>query len=168
MTTFSQSYEEQTRRLLAEAKSEHDQIVNQIEALQKRREALVAEAYAYELTLQGYLRRSGKQPEVTADASWVDALCDKTHKEKIVEFARHNGGVVKVGQVADFLYTNGLIKSKSRQNAYIVLQKIFAELLENGTLEKTGPAEYLLVGAQPRLPESPIPSFRNLVDDSNN
>lgn len=145
----SLSYEEQTRKLLAEAKAEQIEVTKQIEELQERREQLAYEVSGYEYALQGYLRRVGKQS--SADTSWIDNLHGKTHKDKILELARRNGGIIKIGQATDILFPAGLIKSKNRQNAYIVLQKIFYELEEKQLMEKIAPAEYRIIGSQPNL-----------------
>jgi hypothetical protein len=144
------TYEEQTRRLLAEAKSEMTGIGNQMAELQHRWETLKKEAEAYETALQGYLRRIGKQE--TAAIDWAKLLEGKTHKEKLTTIAERNGGKVKISQATDILYSNSIIKSKKRANAYIIIQSYLAEMAEEGKFEKVKPGEYKLIGAQLSLP----------------
>ena len=145
----SNQYEEQTKKLLNDTKCELDQIEAQICELQNKRDVLASEAQAYETALQGYRRRIGKS--VPARNEWFELLNGKPHKEKILVIAQQNGGAVKVGQAADILYQSGLIQSKSRNNAYMVLQRTFSDLVETGELQKVAPAEYKLVNTQQSL-----------------
>lgn len=143
-------YEEQTRRLLAETKSELNTIETEIAELQDKRVTLAREVNAYETALQGYLRRMGKQKG--AEFNWNELLRgDKTHKLRLITIAKHNGGKIRVNQATDILYSNGFIKSKKRATAYVMIQGYLASMMEEGTFEKIAPGEYRLLGAQENL-----------------
>ena len=150
MVISSQSYEDQTRRLLAEAQSELSVINRQIHELESNYQILKKEVDAYETALQGFLRRSGKQQNIGKD--WK-ALLPKAaiHKDEIRIIAENSGGIVKASQATDILYTNGFIKSKKRANAYQIVQANLERLVEEQILEKVNPGEYRLISGQPTL-----------------
>jgi hypothetical protein len=151
MVQSNDSYEEQTRRLLAETKSELTAIGNQMAELKQKWEALKKEAEAYEMVLQGYLRRTGREVDTATD--WVQSLGGlSSHKERLIAIAKHEGGRVRVSHASDLLYTNGFIKSKKRANAYRIVQNILSSMADEGIFEKVNPGEYKLIGAQQSLP----------------
>jgi len=156
MVIASQSYEEQTRRLLSEAQSELTTIGRQIHELEEKYQTLKKETDAYETALQGFLRRSGKQQDTGKDwktlISWA-----LTHKDRIRLIAENNGGTVKASQATDILYTNGFIKSKKRANAYQIVQNNLIDMVDVHIFEKIKPGEYRLIKGQPSLiSETPI------------
>ena len=143
-------YEEQTRRLLAETKSELDTLEQQITGLQERKVILLREAGAFETALEGYLRREGKQSIVKDD--WVELLKGMTHKEQLLEIASRNRGKIKVSEATDILYGKRLIQSKKRANAYIIVQSILSQMAENSdSFKKIAPGEYKLINVQQTL-----------------
>ena len=151
MVMNNHSYEELNRRLLAEAKSELVSIDAEIGDLQEKRTELIKEAQAYELALQGYLRRIEKQE--SPDVDWRKLLAaDGIHKERLKTIAKHGGGKIKVSKATDILYINGFIKSKKRSTAYAMVQSYLADMAEDGIFRKVVPGEYMLVGAQQSLP----------------
>ncbi|MBN1690668.1 MAG: hypothetical protein JW901_06575 [Dehalococcoidia bacterium] len=139
------TYEKQTRNLIIEAKTELEQIEKQIKELSDRSIVLIKEINAFETTLTGYLRRTGKESKIDDDL--VKAFKGMTHKEKLLELAKHWGGKITVTGATDFLYPHGLIQSKNRGNAYIVVGNVLAEMAEGEkkTLEKVAPAEFRLI-----------------------
>lgn len=150
MVTNNHTYEEQTRRLLSEAKSEQNAINEQITTLQDKAVLLAREVNAYETALQGYLRRMGKQMDIEID--WYKLLANKdTHKDRIKLIAEQKGGTIRVTQVTDILYANGFIKAKKRETAYTMVQSMLANMVEKGEFEKLIPGEYRLVGVQQSL-----------------
>jgi len=152
MVINNHSYEEQTRRLLSEAKSELITVMAQIKELQEKAVILAREVDAYETALQGFLRRSGKR--VGADIDWKQLLTSAvTHKDRIKLIAEHSGGIIKASQATDILYTKGFINSKKRANAYQIVQTNLAKLVDDRILEKVESRKgmYRLIGAQQPL-----------------
>lgn len=153
MVINNHSYEEQTRRLLSEARSELVTIEAQIKELQEKVVILAREVDAYETALQGFLRRSGKR--VSVDIDWKQLLTSAmTHKDRIRLIAEHSDGIVKASQATDILYTKGFINSKKRANAYQIVQTNLAKLVDDRILEKvqSRKGEYRLIGTQQPLP----------------
>ena len=151
MVLNNHSYEEQTRRLLAETQTELTAIGNQMAELQQKWNTLKKEAEAYEVALQGYLRRAGKQE--SAEFDWTKFLSEaKTHKERLQLIAKHNDGKIRVNQATDIFYTKKFTQTKKRSTAYTMIQGMLAAMAEEGIFEKGVPGEYRLVGAQQSLP----------------
>jgi len=151
MVINNHSYEEQTRRLLAETQSELTAIGNQMAELQQKWDTLKKEVEAYEVALHGYLRRIGKQASVEFD--WTKFLSEaKTHKERLRLIAKHNDGKIRVNQATDILYTKKLTQTKKRSTAYTMIQRMLADMAEEGIFEKVASGEYRLIGAQQSLP----------------
>ena len=150
MFVNNHSYEEQTRRLLAEAQSELKAEEGEMDMLRDRITILVKEVQAYETALQGYLRRKGK--DITTETDWNELLKDlESHKERIKAIARHKGGTIKVSEVTDILYTKGFIHAQKRATAYAMVQSYLADMREAGDFQKIAPGEYELIGAQQSL-----------------
>ena len=151
--TINNGYAEQTRRLLADTQSELGIIEAQITELEERRETLQTEAAAYELVLQGALRRLGKQEIVEPD--WVNLLkSQETHKKRLEAIAKEKGGRIRVNEATDILYTNDFIHAKKRSTAYAMVQSYLADMAEAGDFQKfqkLAPGEYELIGAQQSL-----------------
>ncbi len=145
------SYEDQTRRLLAESQSELKTLDEEIADLQERKVTLAGEVNAYETALQGYLRRIGKGEGAESDWKKILVGCD-IHKDRLKTIAKHNGGKIRVGQATDILYSNGFIKAQKRSTAYTMIQGYLSDMREDGIFEKIGLGEYKLVGAQQNLP----------------
>ena len=145
------SYEEQTRRLLAETQSELTTIGSQLAELQQRWDTLKKEAEAYEAALQGFLIRIGKQASVEFD--WSKFLSEaKTHKERLQLIAKHNDGKIRVNQATDILYTKKFTRTKKRATAYTMIQGMLTTMAEEGIFEKVGSGEYRLIGSQQSMP----------------
>ncbi len=150
MVINNHSYEEQTRRLLAETQSELTAIGNQMAELQQRWNTLKKENEAYEVALQGYLRRIGKQASVEFD--WSQLLSEaKTHKDRLQLIAKHNDGKIRVNQATDILYTEKFTQTKKRATAYTMIQGMLTTMAEEGIFEKVGSGEYRLVDTQQSL-----------------
>jgi len=148
--TANDGYAEQTRRLLADTQSELKDIEAQINGLEARKATLQSEARAYEMALQGYLKRLGKQESI--EPNWAEALRNEhSHKDRLKAIAKQKGGTIKASEVTDILYTNGFIKSKKRSTAYVVVQTYLAEMTKEGQFRKIAPGEYELVGAQQKF-----------------
>lgn len=147
----SDGYEEQTRRLLAETKSEFDAVQAQIRELTEKADKLLRDSQGLETTLDVYLRRTGKQ--VTTQTNWRELLHDvTTHKTRLEAIAKHKGGEIKISEAANILYTNGFIQTKKRANAYIIVQSNLADMEKTGIFKKIRAGEYKLIGAQQILP----------------
>lgn len=150
MIMNNHSYEDQTRRLLAEAQSELNNLDAEIKDIQDKRVKLAKEVNAYETALQGYLRRTGRQEGTESNWKSILAIYD-IHRDRLEAIARHSGGKIRVSQATDILYSNGFIKSKKRSNAYSMIQAYIAEMKEDGVFKKIAPGEYKLIGGQPSL-----------------
>lgn len=151
MTTNTNSYEEQTARLLAETKAELEAAEASKKEVDDKIAILTREAHAYELALQGYRRRSGR--ETTNEPDWGKLLEGLIHKEQLKVIAKHGGGKIAVSYAARLLYTKGFIKSRKPGNAYTIVQTLLSTMTEEGLFEKMAPGEFRLVGAQTILPE---------------
>lgn len=150
MISNNHSYEEQTRRLLAETQSELNNLDAEIQDIQDKRVTLAREVDAYETALQGYLRRIGRQEGTESNWKSILANCD-IHRDRIEAIAKHSGGTIRVSQVTDILYSNGFIRSKKRSTAYSMIQAYISEMKEDGVFKKIAPGEYKLMGGQPSL-----------------
>ena len=150
MSVNNHSYEEQTRRLLAEAQSELKVEEGEMDLLRDRIATLVQEVRAYETALQGYLRRKGK--DITIELDWVNLLRNQeTHKKRLEAIAKEKGGRIRVSEATDILYTKGFIKSKKRSTAYAMVQSYLADMAEAGDFQKVAPGEYEFIGAQQKF-----------------
>ena len=150
MAMNNHSWEEQTRRLLAEAQSELQAEEGEMDLLRDRIAILVKEIQAYETALQGYLRRKGK--DIAIEPDWVDLLkSQETHKERLKAIAEYKGGRIRVSEATDILYTKGFIHAKKRSTAYAMMQSYLADMAEAGDFQKVAPGEYELIGAQRSL-----------------
>ena len=150
MSASNHSYEEQTRRLLAEAQSELKAEEGEMDMLRDRITILLKEVQAYETALQGYLRRIGKQEIIEPD--WVNLLkSQETHKKRLKAIAEYKGGRIRVSEATDILYTKGFIHAKKRSTAYAMVQSYLADMAEDGEFQKIAPGEYELIGAQRSL-----------------
>jgi hypothetical protein len=149
MVINNASFEEQLRRLLSEAQSELKTLEGEAGILRDQITIVAKEVSAYEVTLQGFLRRSGKQPVVDWDTLLANA---KTHKDRIKVITEHHG-VVRPNQLTDILYPR-FIKSKKRANAYQIVQMNLTNMVDANIMEKSGPGVYRLIGSQQKLPGS--------------
>ena len=149
MITNNGSWEEQTRRLLSDKLSELNKIKAQVEELQEKEARVKAEAQAYELVLEDYLKGAGRQFKIEPD--WLKLLENQTHKQQLLTIAEHSGGRIRVSEATDLLYTKHFIKAAKRATAYIMIQRFLKEMREEGKFEKIAPGEYRLIGAQQNL-----------------
>ncbi len=143
------SWEDQTRRFLSDTLSELNKVERQMQDIEVKREALRNEAKAWEMALEGYLKRTGRQMDITPE--WFKMLRDQTHKKRLVTIAENSGGKVKASEATDILYTKGFIKAQKRSTAYSMVQRFLIEMAEEGRFEKIAPGEYRLIGAQQDL-----------------
>jgi len=141
------SWEEQTRRYLAEAQTDLKKIEKQIAELHEKSIALTREVNAYETALKSYLIRTGRLDLVEFD--WAKILRNaKTHKDQLKTMAKYNNSNIKVAQATDILYTNKFIKSRKRSTAYSMVQSLLADMAEDGIFRKVNSGEYQYVGNQ--------------------
>ncbi len=150
MVMTNHSWEEQTRRLLSQARSELNEIEVKIDEMKDKATNLVVEISGYEIALKGYLLRTGR--EGATKPEWVKLLEGQTHREKLVTIAKQMGGKVRVSQATDILYTNKLTQSKKRATAYSIVQVHLTDMAEEGIFKKVGAGEYKLLSAQQGLP----------------
>lgn len=143
------SLEDGLRKLLAEVLSELGKLERDKKELEENVASLRTEAQAYERALQGYLKRTGKEP--IDDRIWAQMRGDRNHKERLIRLARHNGGIVKVNETSTLLYNRGIIKSKRYQNVYQIIRGLLVDMTENGIFEKIAPGQYRLVEVGPIL-----------------
>lgn len=151
MISFNTSWEEETRRELAQIQTELNEATQTLEQAKAKVEKLSREAEAFELALQSHLRRTGKQEPLGKNMREI-LLNQPNHEERIITIAEQNNGLIKVSTVTDILYGYRIIKSKSRMNAYRIVYGLLLNMVERGIFKKTGAAEFRHVGAQTRLP----------------
>jgi len=156
MVMNNHSYEEQTRRLLSDAKSELQLVDAEISKLYEKQTMLAREVQGYEVALESYLRRTGRQ--VSTEFDWTKLLANaETHRDRIKLIAEKQGGKVKVSQATDILFSKGFIKAKKRSTAYVMVQGMLSDMADNSIFERVGPGEYKLMGAK----QSPLGSGEN-------
>ena len=151
MITSNHSWEEATRKELAQIQAELNEAGRQFEEAKAKLEKLSREAEAFELALQSHLRRTGGQEALRQDMREI-LFNQPNHEERLKRIAERNGGLIKVGPTTDILYSYQAIKSKSRMNAYRIVYGLLLKMVEKGIFKKTGSAEFKLVGAQTKLP----------------
>ncbi|MCJ7633701.1 hypothetical protein MUP77_15090, partial [Candidatus Bathyarchaeota archaeon] len=103
MVIANHSWEEETRRYLAEIQTELVDINKQFEELQTKRDNLIHEAEAFSTALVVHLRKTGRQDVLQQDIKEL-LVNQKNHKERIKRIAEQNNGVLKIGKAADILY----------------------------------------------------------------
>ena len=151
MLTNNHSWEEETRKYLSAAQAEKDAVDKQVEALLEKATALAREIDAYQIALEGHLRRTGRQPSIAQ--TLANILADqKNHEERLIRIAEHNGGVIKVGSATDLLFNLRLVKSRSRQHAYRIVYGLLLGMVADGQFVKTAPATFRLKGSQTSFP----------------
>lgn len=151
MIISNHSWEEATRKELAQIQAELNEASRQFEEAKAKVEKLSREAEAFELALQSHLRRTGGQEALRQDMREI-IFNQPNHEERLKRIAERNGGLIKVGPATDILYSYQAIKSKSRMNAYRIVYGLLLKMVERGIFKKTGSAEFKLVGAQTKLP----------------
>ena len=149
MITNNGSWEEQTRRLLSDKLSELNKIKTLVQELQEKEARVQAEAQAYELVLEDYLKGAGRQFKTEPD--WLKLLENQTHRQRLLIIAEHSGGRIRVSEATDLLYTKHFIKAAKRATAYIMIQRFLKEMREEGKFEKIAPGEYRLIDSQQNL-----------------
>lgn len=151
MEMSNHSWEEETRKTLALIQTELNAAQKEYEAAKAKVDRLTKEAEAMELALQIHLQRTGKRSVIEKDLRALLAR-QQNHEERIKQIAKQNNGLLKVGPATDVLYNYGLMKSKSRMNAYRIVYGLMLGMVEEGIFQKTGPSEFRLIGAQTELP----------------
>jgi hypothetical protein len=147
MVMSNNSYEEQTRRLLSEARSELNTIEAQIKELQEKAGRVAEEVGAYETALKGYLTRTGKRESIEFD--WKKLLAkEKTLTNKLIAIAKQNGGNIRQSQATNILYGNKLTGAKKRATAYAIVQGYLADMAKRGVFQKVAPGQYQLIDAR--------------------
>ena len=147
MILGNNSYEEQTRKLLAEAKSELNKVIEKKSELNDKATILEQEVNAYETALQAYLKRMGKQ--AIEEIDWKKILKKgNSHRERIRLIAEQKGGKIRISQVTNILFSNGFINAKKHSTAYSVVQISLADMKKRGEVEKIGLGEYRLTSTQ--------------------
>jgi hypothetical protein len=161
MVIGNNTWEEETRKYLAEIQTELVDINKQLEQLQAKRDALAREAEAFNTALAVHLRKTGRHE--TAHPSMRELLLNQqNHKERIKRIAEQNNGVLKIGDAADILYTLRIMNTKSRMGAYRIIYALTAEMVGEGIFKKSEPGIFRLLGTQATLPSKSI-SLENVV-----
>ena len=150
MVTNSYSWEEQTRGFIAETKSELNAIETQLQSLLARKECLASELNAYEVALQSRLSKSGKHESITNLINTLKAMPNLA--TRLAAIARNAGGTIRVSDVANMLFVNGLVKTKTPGNAYKMIYSELMELEVDGKFKRVAPATYRLTDGQVSLP----------------
>ncbi len=149
MIMNNHSVEEGLRNVLSETISELDKLKKEREELDGRIMVLQEETHAYEVALQGYMKRTGRQIKVEID--WDKMREAKSHKVRLIKLAEYDGGKITVKDSSALFYTKRIIKSKRRENAYQIVRTLLDDMTDAKIFEKVGPGKYKLVGAQQAL-----------------
>jgi len=150
MVTSNRTWEEETRKYLTEVKAELINLEKQINELMGKRNSLMHEANAYETALQSRLKRTGKSEMTKSD--WNEQLSKlNSTKERIKKIAEKSDGIIKVGTATDLLFNLGLIRSKSRANAYRVVYGLLQDMSDNGEFIKVDPGVFRMLDRQQAL-----------------
>ena len=143
------NFEEQLRKLIAEAKDELNKIDNQIRNLEVQKAPLSEELRSYESSLRSYLIRVGKQIEEVKPIDWNKLFKRlKTHKQRLLVIAKNNNGELKINLAVDILYKGKYIKSKNKHNAYVQIYQIVMEMVDKKELEKTAPGTFRITSRE--------------------
>jgi hypothetical protein len=161
MVIGNNTWEEETRKYLAEIQTELVDINKQLEQLQAKRDALAHEAEAFETALAVHLRRTGRQETMRPGIRQL-LLSQQNHKERIKRIAEQNNGVLKIGDAADILYTYRIMNTKSRMGAYRIIYALTAEMVGEGIFKKSAPGVFRLLDTQSTLPSERV-SLDNVV-----
>ena len=147
------SWEEETRKHLSDAQAEKDAVDKQLEELREKSATLAREINAYQIALEGHLRRTGRQLSIAQDLRNI-LENQPNHEERLKRIAEHNGGIIKVSSATDLLFNLRLIKSRSRQHAYRIVYGLMLGMVEDGQFVKTAPATFSLKGSQTMFPDT--------------
>jgi len=150
MVMSNHTWEEETRKTLTLIQTELNDAQKEYEGAKTKVDKLTKEAEAMELALQIHLERTGKKDAIQQDLR-VLLASQQNHEERIKKIAKQNNGLLKVGPATDILYNYGLMKSKSRMNAYRIVYGLMLGMVAEGIFQKTGPAEFRLMGSQTKL-----------------
>lgn len=153
MVTVNHVWEEETRKYLAEIRTELVDISKRLEELQAKRDALAHEAEAFNTALAAHLRRTGRERIIQPDIREL-LINQPNHKARIKLIAEQNNGVLKVGEAANILYTYRIIKTKSKMHAYRIVYALTREMVDEGTFERSAPGEFRRLGTQSSLPKN--------------
>jgi hypothetical protein len=145
------TWEEETRKYLSDAQAELNAVDKQLEELREKSVTLAREIDAYQIALEGHLRRTGRQASIAQNLRNI-LESQPNHEERLRRIAERNGGVIKVGSATDLLFNLRLIKSKSRQHAYRIVYGLLLGMVEEGQFVKIAPATFRLKGSQTPLP----------------
>ncbi|MBI4303027.1 MAG: hypothetical protein HY665_01620 [Chloroflexi bacterium] len=142
----SKAFNEKLRNMLAEARAE----LVKVEAEKKDWETAIASLTKEIESLQTILESYGRRVSVKGEPDWKQLLKGKKHAEKLVAIAQHTGDSIRVNRITDILVTAGLVKSKSRANAYRSIRGTIEQLVTDKVFEKVSRGQYRLVGSLPR------------------
>lgn len=140
-------WDEETRKTLTLIQTELNGALKEYEEAKTKVDRLTREAEAMELALQIHLQRTGKQDAIKLDMRELLAS-QKNHEERIKKIAERNNGVLKVGLATDILCNYGLIKSKSRMNAYRIVYGLMLKMVDEGIFKKVRPGEFMNIDIQ--------------------
>lgn len=146
MVMTNHSWEQETRKYLAEVQSELNKVEKELAVIQGNRAELAREAKAYETALQSYLKRTGKQDSIKSD--WKLLSQQKNHQERLKRIAERSNGTIKVGSASNHLYNLRLIKSKTRANAYRIVYGLLSDMVDEGQFKKIGPSMFQLIDSK--------------------
>ena len=144
MVLNNYTWEEQTRRLLAEATSELNDLGFKRKELNDKITTLERTVNAYETALKDFLVRSGQSNAVIQNWRKELAKPNLRHRDRLKIIAEHNGGKVRTNKATDILFNNKLINSKKRLNAYVIVRSILVDMADKGELKRIAPGEYQL------------------------
>ena len=147
MVTANHSWDEETRKTLTLIQTELNAALKKYEEAKTKVDRLTKEAEAMELALQIHLQRTGKQDAIKQNMRELLAS-QKNHEERIKRIAERNNGVLKVGATTDILFNYGLMKSKSRMNAYRIVYGLMLKMVEEGIFKKVRPGEFVHIDIQ--------------------
>jgi len=151
MVLGNNTWEDETRRTLALIQTELRDAEKIYEEAKTKVDRLTKEAEAMVFVLNIHLQRSGKQGIIKHDLREL-LNNQKNHEERLKRIAERNNGILKVSSASDLLYSYQILKSKTRMNAYRVVYSLMAKMVEAGIFQKSGQAEFRLVGSQAELP----------------
>lgn len=146
MVMTNHSWEEETRKYLAEVQSELNAVEKELAVIQGKRAELAREAKAYETALQSYLKRTGKQDSIKAD--WKLLSQQNNHQERLKRIAERSNGTIKVGSASNLLYNLRLMKSKTRANAYRIVYGLLSDMVDEGKFKKIAPSTFRLINSK--------------------
>ena len=149
MVTHNDFVEEELRKVLSDTMAELNKLEKDKDVIDNRIAQLQEEKHSYELALQNYSRRTGKQ--LSIEPNWDQLREARSHKMRLQILARYTGGTITVKDSSALFFNKGLIKSRRLSNAYQIVRGLLEGMVDEKVFEKVAQGKYRLINSQQTL-----------------